>query len=287
MKFDKGILLAGGNGSRLRPLTNLLNKHLLPIYDKPMIFYSLSILMLAKIRKICIVTNEESIHAFENFFQDGKWLGLDITYKIQKKSIGIANGITLCKEFIGKSNFAMCLGDNFFFGSDFTGFLERAQNEEHVCKIFSYEVQNPSDYGVLSEKKEIKIYEKPKKFISKKIVPGLYFLPNSALKISESSKKSKRGEYEITDVLNKIFKTKKVKIYNLKRGITWMDLGTLKSINKASNFVKIIQENNKNLIGCLEEISLKNRWIKKLDYKFFKEKYGESYYFKYLKSLKG
>lgn len=286
MKFDKGILLAGGSGSRLKPLTNLLNKHLLPIYDKPMIFYSLSILMLAKIRKICIVTNKESLHAFENFFQDGKWLGLNITYKIQRKSLGIANGITLCKDFIGKSNFAMCLGDNFFFGSDFTGFLERAQNEEFLCKIFSYEVQNPSEYGVLSQKKEIRIFEKPKKFIGKKIVTGLYFLPNSTIKISNSIRKSKRGEYEITEVLNRIFKSKKIKIYDLKRGITWMDLGTLKSLNKASNFVKIIQENNKSLIGCLEEISLRNKWIKKLDYKFLKKKYGETYYFKYLKNLK-
>ena len=286
MKFDKGILLAGGNGSRLKPLTNLLNKHLLPIYDKPMIFYSLSILMLAKIRKICIVTNEESIYAFQNFFKDGGWLGLNITYKIQRKSIGIANGIALCKNFIGKSSFVTCLGDNFFFGSDLSGFLERAQNEEHLCKIFSYEVNNPSDYGVLSINKNIKIYEKPKKFISKKIVPGLYFLPNNAVKICEFIKKSKRGEYEITDVLNRIFKSKKIKIYNLKRGITWMDLGTLESINKASNFVQIIQENNKNLIGCIEEISLKNKWIKKLDYNFLRKKYGNSYYFKYLKTLK-
>ncbi len=284
MKFDKGILLAGGNGNRLKPLTNLLNKHLLPVFDKPMIFYSLSVLMLAKIRKICIVTNEESINAFKFFFQNGKWLGLDITYQIQRKSIGIANGITLCKKFIGKSNFAMCLGDNFFFGSDFTGFLEKAQKDKHLCKIFSYEVANPSDYGVLSEKK-LKIYEKPKKFISKKIVPGLYFLPNKAIKISKFIKKSKRGEYEITDVLNEIFKSKNTKIYDLRRGITWMDLGTLESINKASNFVQIVQENNKNLIGCLEEIALKNKWIKKPDYKFFKKKYGNTFYFKYLKNL--
>tara|TARA_B110000971_G_C19939584_1_gene468087 strand:- start:72 stop:944 length:873 start_codon:yes stop_codon:yes gene_type:complete len=286
MRFNKAILLAGGTGTRLKPMTNMINKHLLPVFDKPMIFYSMSILMLAKIRDICIVTNKENIGSFKNFFKRGDWLGLKITYKIQKKSIGIGDGITLCKKFIGKSNYALCLGDNFFYGGDLTGILKNAQDTAELCKILTYEVPNPSSFGVLSKKnKKHFIYEKPKKFIGNEIVTGLYFLPNESLKINSKLKKSKRGEFEITNLLNKIFDQHKSKVYKLNRGTTWMDLGNLDSLNAASDFIKLVQNFTNKKIACLEEISINNRWIKKISKNEMQEKYGDSEYYQYLKKL--
>tara|TARA_Y100000768_G_C23950707_1_gene670056 strand:+ start:554 stop:1099 length:546 start_codon:yes stop_codon:yes gene_type:complete len=165
MKYNKAILLAGGQGTRLRPTTNLINKHLLPIYDKPMIFYSLSIIMLSKIRDICIVSDLNTLNILENFFGSGEWLGLKLSYIEQKKSLGIANGISLAKKFINKSNFCLMLGDNFFYGSDLTNYLKLAQKENKDGKIFSYEVKNPSNFGVIYKKKIILKFLKNQKNI--------------------------------------------------------------------------------------------------------------------------
>tara|TARA_Y100000590_G_scaffold290208_1_gene326647 strand:- start:212 stop:1072 length:861 start_codon:yes stop_codon:yes gene_type:complete len=286
MKYNKAILLAGGQGTRLRPTTNLINKHLLPIYDKPMIFYSLSIIMLSKIRNICIVSDSNTLNILKNFFGSGKWLGLRLSYIEQKKSLGIANGISLAKKFINKSNFCLMLGDGFFYGSDLTNYLKLAQKENKDGKIFSYEVKNPSYFGVIHEKKNsIKIFEKPKKFLGNKIVTGLYFLPGYALDLAKKTKFSNRGEMEITNILNHLLKKNKCKIYHLKRGIKWLDMGTIENLVGATEFIKNVELNNANKIACLEEIAFKNKWLKKIDLKFFRKKYGNTDYFRYLKKL--
>jgi glucose-1-phosphate thymidylyltransferase len=286
MQFEKGILLAGGSGTRLKPLTTLINKHLLTIYDKPMIFYSLSILMLSKIREIVIITNKESLKNYQDFFEDGSWLGMSIDYIVQEKPSGIADTINLSEKFIAKSNFCLMLGDNLFYGSNLTGYLEDCQKSKGNFKLFTYKVKNPSSFGVLFNRNgNIYIHEKPKRFIGNDIVTGLYFLPNEIIKISKKNKKSKRGELEISDSLNSLMKVQKPKIYDLKRGITWMDLGSLSSLNSASDFIKLIQNITNTKIACLEEISLKNKWIKKISKKKMITKYGNSEYFEYLKKL--
>ena len=287
MKYNKAILLAGGEGTRLRPTTNLLNKHLLPVYDKPMIFYSLSIIMLSRIKNICIVSDLNTLSSLKHFFGSGNWLGINLTYIEQKRSLGIANGVALTKKFINKSNFCLMLGDGLFYGSDLTNYLDLAQTEKKDGKIFSYEVKDPSYFGVIHEKKNVcKIFEKPKKFLGNKIVTGLYFLPNYALDLAKKTKFSKRGEMEITDILNHLLKKNKCKIYNFKRGIKWLDMGTMDNLIAATEFIKNVEFNNANKIACLEEIALNNKWIKKIDLKFFKKKYGNTDYFKYLKNLK-
>jgi glucose-1-phosphate thymidylyltransferase len=286
MQFQKGILLAGGSGTRLKPLTTLINKHLLTIYDKPMIFYSLSILMLSKIREIAIITNKESLKNYQNFFEDGSWLGMNISYIVQNKPGGIADTINISEKFIAKSNFCLMLGDNLFYGSDLTGYLQDCQKSNGNFKLFTYKVKDPSSFGVLSHVNgRFYIHEKPKRFIGNNIVTGLYFLPNEIIKISKKNRKSKRGELEISDVLNSLMKIKKPKIYDFKRGITWMDLGSLDSLNKASSLIKTIQEISNTQISCLEEIAKKNGWIKKLQLTKMQNKYGDSAYFKYLKNL--
>ena len=265
MQFQKGILLAGGSGSRLKPLTTLINKHLLSIYDKPMIFYSLSVLMLSKIKEVVIVTNKESLKNYQNFFEDGSWLGMKLKFIVQNKPSGIADTINLSEKFLGKSNFCLMLGDNFFYGGDFSGHLIDCQKSKNKFKLFTYKVKNPNQFGVLSKRQNnYFIHEKPKNFVGNQIVTGLYFLPNKAIHISKKNNKSKRGELEITDVLNKLMKIHKPKIYDLKRGITWMDLGSLESLNNASDFIRLIQNISSTKIACLEEIALKNKWIKKL-----------------------
>jgi glucose-1-phosphate thymidylyltransferase len=286
MKYTKALLLSGGSGSRLKPITNLINKHFLPVFDKPMIFYSLSIIMLSKIRDICIVSDEKSIIKFKSFFNDGKWLGIKFTYLIQKKPLGISNAIKISEKFIKKSNFSLMLGDNFFYGGDLTGYFNEIQNNEFETNIFSYNSKNPNKFGVVKEtKNKIKIIEKPNKFISNRVVPGLYFLPNKSIYSSKKLKKSKRNEFEITDLLNILLLKDKYKIHNLNRGVTWMDLGTLNSLIQAGQFIRSIEDNNFNKIACLEEISLKNNWISKINIKLMKDKYGDTDYFNYLKKL--
>tara|TARA_B110000971_G_scaffold48969_1_gene49093 strand:- start:5563 stop:6432 length:870 start_codon:yes stop_codon:yes gene_type:complete len=286
MQFQKGILLAGGTGSRLKPLTTLINKHLLTIYDKPMIFYSLSILMLSKIKEVAIITNGESLQNYQKFFEDGSWLGMKIKYIVQNKPGGIAHTINISEKFLGKSNFCLMLGDNFFYGGNMSGHLNDCQKSSGKFKLFTYKIKNPDQFGVLTKKQNnYFIHEKPKKNIGNEIVTGLYFLPNKAIYISKKNKKSKRGELEITDVLNKLMQIQKPKIYDLKRGITWMDLGSLDSLNNASDFIRLIQNISNTKIACLEEIALKNKWIKKLCRSKMIDKYGNSQYFEYLCEL--
>ena len=286
MQFQKGILLAGGSGSRLKPLTTLINKHLLTIYDKPMIFYSLSVLMLSKIKDVAIITNKESLQNYQNFFEDGSWLGMKLRYIVQNKPSGIADTINLSEKFLGKSNFCLMLGDNFYYGGNFSGHLLDCQKSRNKFNLFTYKVKNPNQFGVLSKKQNnYFIYEKPKNNIGNKIVTGLYFLPNKAIHISKKNSKSNRGELEITDVLNKLMKIQKPKIYDLKRGITWMDLGSLDSLNNASDFIRLVQNISNTKIACLEEIALKNKWIKKLSKNKMINKYGNSKYYEYLCKL--
>ena len=282
MKNYKGIIMCGGQGSRVKPFSNILSKHWIPIHDKPMIYYSLSVLMLAKIREIFFIADRENIKFYKRFFSNGNWLGLKINYIIQKKPLGISNGIQLASKFIYKSNICLILGDNFFYGSDLTKNLNIAKNNK--CTFFTYEVSNPNDYGVFVKAKN-KIFEKPKNYMGNKIVPGLYFFPNSSLKISKKLKISNRKEYEITDLINVYLKKKQYKVYNLKRGINWVDLGNYEKITETSSFISTIEKRNSNKIACLEEISLKNKWIKKIDIKSSLKRYGHTPYFNYIKTL--
>lgn len=287
MKYNKGIILAGGLGSRLSPISNFTNKHFFPIHDKPMIFYSLSILMLSKIKDICFVADKNTLKKLKEFFHCGKELGVKFKYIEQNKPHGIGHGLAIAKNFIKKSNFCLILGDGLFYGSDFTSYLNNAQNNKKKCNIFSYEVSNPSSFGVLdSRKKNVKIIEKPKKFISNEIITGLYFLPNEALQIAQKEKKSKRGEIEITNILNKVFKKYSFYIHKLKRGIKWIDMGTIENIQMSNEFIKMIEKDSAKKIACLEEISINNKWITKLNKLKMKKKYGNSDYYQYLKNNK-
>lgn len=282
MKDYKGIIMCGGQGSRVKPFSNILSKHWIPIHDKPMIYYSLSVLMLAKIREICFIADKENIKYYKKFFKNGEWLGLKIKYIIQKKPLGICNGIQLSTKFVSKSNLCLVLGDNFFYGSDLTKNLNKAKNNK--CTFFTYEVSNPNEYGVFVKSKN-QIIEKPKSNMGNRIVPGLYFLPNSSINLSKKLKISDRQEFEISDLLNLYIKKKKFKVYELNRGISWVDLGNYEKITETSFFISTLEKRNSNKIACLEEISLKNKWIKKIDLNSSLKRYGYTSYFNYLKKL--
>ena len=284
--YKKGILLAGGNGTRLQPITSVINKHLIPVYDKPMIYYSISMLMLAKVREICIVTNSKTKKLIENLFEDGRWLGMNIKYKIQKSADGIVGALNLCEDFIDKQNFVLALGDNFIYGSDLVNYFDKIQKSKYKTNIFSFEVKNPQDFGIINKNsKKLNIVEKPKKNIGNKAIVGLYFLPKNTFKISKKIKKSNRGEKEIANLLNNLCKSKNYQIYNLKRGMKWIDMGTIESLVQANQFIQLIEQTNYGKIACLEEIALKNQWIKRINHKINLKKNGNSCYSDYLKKL--
>ena len=284
--YKKGILLAGGNGTRLKPITTSINKHLIPVYDKPMIYYSISMLMLAKIRDICIVTNVKTKKIIENLFEDGKWLGMNISYKIQDKADGIVDALNTCEEFINNQNFALALGDNFIYGSDLISYFNQIQKSNFETNIFSFEVNNPQDFGIINEKsKSLNIIEKPKKYIGNKAIVGLYFLPKNTFEFSKKIKKSKRGEKEISNLLNILCKSRNYQIHALKRGMKWMDMGSINSLIEANQFIQLIEKTNFRKIACLEEIALNNKWINRINYRINSNKNGNSEYSDYLKKL--
>ncbi len=258
----KGIILAGGTGSRLYPLTSSLSKQSLPIFDKPMIYYSASILMLAGIKDILLISTPRDIDVFKEIFKFSKKLGINISFKVQKKPKGIAEAFILGEKFIGKSKVALILGDNLFFGKDFQNILQKTNNENQNT-IFTYDVKNPGQYGVLQRTNQghpKKIIEKPKKFISSEAVTGLYFFNNDVIEIAKKLKPSKRGELEITDINFNYLKKKTLKAINLGRGFTWFDTGNPSALLDASNFVRSIQDRDPFKISCIEEIALRMKF---------------------------
>ena len=284
----KGIVLAGGSGTRLFPLTYSISKQILPVYDKPLIFYPISVLMLAGIRDIAIVSSPRDIKLFENLLGDGTNYGVDFTYLIQEQPKGIADGILVAKDFISDQNCCLILGDNIFFGYQFTDMLRDAKENLDGATIFSTFVNNPSDFGVVELDKDghiISIDEKPSNPRSNLAITGLYFYNNSVVDIVESIKPSARGELEITDVNKIYFEQNLLKVLQLGRGFAWLDTGTNDSMQTAGDFVSTIQKRQGLQIACLEEIAFKNGWIDKEILSNQIKKYINSDYGRYLQKL--
>ena len=253
--IKKGIILAGGMGTRMSPLTKAVNKQLLPIYDKPLIFYPLSILLLAKIKDILIIVNKGQLNQYKKLLPDGKNLGIKIRYKEQDKPRGLPDAFVLGRDFIGKDNVAMILGDNFFYGQNFTKKLLDCAKLNNGAKVFLHNVQKPELYGVakIDKKNKIsKIVEKPKKFISNYAVTGLYFFDNKVVSYSQKLKPSKRGEVEIIDLLNSYKKNNKLSAEFIGRGGAWLDTGSIEDFYKTTAFVQAIEDRQGLKIACLE-----------------------------------
>jgi len=264
----KGIILAGGKGTRLYPLTISISKQILPVYDKPMIYYPLSVLMLANIREILIISTERDLPVFKELLKDGSELGLKLEYKVQEKPNGLAEAFIIGEEFIGDDNVALILGDNIFYGSGFTGLLEEMSKIEDGAAIFGYPVKDPRAYGVVEfdeTGKAISLEEKPENPKSNYAIPGLYFYDNTVVEKAKNVKPSARGEIEITTV-NEIYLSEgKLNVKNLGRGIIWFDTGTHEALLEASNYVEAIQKRQGFYIACLEEIAYKKGWINEKD----------------------
>jgi len=286
--IKKGIILAGGAGSRMSPVTKAVNKQLLPLYDKPLFFYPLSVLMLAKIKDILIIVNKGQVEQFKKVLPNGNNLGIKITYAEQEKPKGLPDAFIVGEKFIHKSSVALILGDNFFFGQSLTKKLIECTNLSKGAKILLHPVKNPSLYGVASvnkKKKIMSIIEKPKKTISNLAITGLYFFDNKVIKFSKSLKQSKRKEIEIVDLLNKYRNKSQLSAEVIGRGGAWLDTGSIKDFNNTSNFVATIENRQGFKIGCIEEIALNNKWINKNQIKKAINFYGNCDYSKYLNSI--
>ncbi|MBC2582925.1 glucose-1-phosphate thymidylyltransferase RfbA [Clostridium sp. DJ247] len=260
----KGIILAGGSGTRLYPVTKAMSKQMVPIYDKPMIYYPMSVLMLAGIRDILIISTPRDIVNFEELFKDGQELGLNIEYAVQENPNGLAEAFIIGEEFIGDDNVAMVLGDNIFYGQSFSEHLRKAASLESGAYVFGYYVQNPKAFGVVEfddKNNVISLEEKPEKPKSKYAVPGLYFYDNSVVKKAKELKPSARGELEITDLNKSYMEEGTLKVQLLGRGMAWLDTGTHGSMLQASNFVEAVQSTQGTYIACLEEIAYRKGWI--------------------------
>ena len=287
--IKKGIILAGGTGSRMSPLTKAVNKQLLPIYDKPLIFYPLSVLMLAKIRNILIIVNKGQLEQYKKILPDGKNLGVKITYAEQAKPKGLPDAFVVGEKFIGKDNVSLILGDNFFYGQSFSKKLIECSKLKNGAKVLLYKVSNPQSYGVAKinkNKKIVSIKEKPKRYFSDLAITGLYFFDNKVVKYAKKLKPSKRGEVEITDLLNKYKSNGKLKADFIGRGGAWLDTGTIDDFYKTSSFVSSIENRQGLKIACLEEIALNNKWISKKNINDSIKFYGKCLYSEYLKKLK-
>lgn len=283
----KGIILAGGAGSRLHPITLAVSKQLMPIYDKPMIYYPLSVLMLAGINEILIITTPEDQAAFKRLLGDGSELGCRFEYTVQETPNGLAQAFVLGKEFIGDDKVALVLGDNIFYGSGF-GSLLRQHTDPDGAVIFAAPVHDPERYGVVEfndQKVAVSIEEKPAEPKSNYAVPGLYFYDNDVVEIAETIEPSARGEYEITTVNQVYLERKKLKVGVFDRGIAWLDTGTFASLNEASTFVRVIEERQDTKIGCIEEVAYYSKFITKAQLLELADKYAKSGYGDYLKRI--
>lgn len=283
----KGIILAGGTGTRLYPSTYVTCKQLLPIYDKPMIFYPLSVLMLSGIRDILIITNPEDKKMFVNLLGDGSRFGCSFQYEVQESPNGIAEAFIIGEQFINNSSVALILGDNLFYGSGL-GKILRKGNNQNGATVFAIEVDSPERYGVIeidSQNKPISIEEKPKNPKSNLALTGLYFYDNNVVEISKSINPSSRGEKEITAVNNVYLDQNNISVEVLPRGMTWIDAGTPDSIYKAGEFVKIIEERTSRKIACLEEVAYNLGFIDQKEIIQSIDRYGDSSYSKYLKKI--
>ena len=260
----KGIILAGGSGTRLYPVTKAMSKQMVPIYDKPMIYYPMSVLMLAGIREILIISTPRDIVNFKELFKDGSELGLQIEYAIQEQPNGLAEAFIIGEDFIGDDSVAMILGDNIFYGQSFSDHLKEAASLGKGAMVFGYYVQDPRSFGVVEfdeNNKVISLEEKPEKPKSKYAVPGLYFYDNSVVKKAKELRPSPRGELEITDLNRVYMEEKTLKVNLLGRGMAWLDTGTHASMLQASNFVEAVQNTQGTYIACLEEIAYRKGWI--------------------------
>ena len=285
--IKKGIILAGGMGTRMSPLTKAVNKQLLPIYDKPLIFYPLSILMLAKIKNILIIVNKGQIELYKKIIPDGDRLGIKINYLEQDKPVGLPDAFILGKNFIKKDKVAMILGDNFFYGQALSKMLLDCVKIKDGAKVVLHKVANPEKFGIatIRGKKIISLKEKPKKTKSNFAITGLYFFDNKVGQYAKSLKPSKRNELEIVDLLNKYRKKNKLSAELIGRGGAWLDTGSIEDFYKTSNFVSAIENQQGFKIACLEEISLNNKWIKKKEVLKSIKFYGNCEYSNYLKKI--
>ena len=288
--YMKGIILAGGSGTRLYPITKAVSKQILPLYDKPMIYYPLSVLMLAGIREVLIISTPRDIKLFEELFGDGAWLGMHFEYAVQDKPRGLADAFIVGKDFIGNDDVALVLGDNIFYGQSFTTTLKSAAEKiknDRGAVIFGYYVKDPTAYGVVEFDKNGKVLgieEKPSQPKSNYAVPGLYFYDNSVVQIAQNVKPSARGEIEITTVNNTYLEKNALKVELLGRGMAWLDTGTYDGLLEASNFIATIEKRQGMYVSCIEEIAYYNGWISKDDLlklaSTYKTEYGE--YLKYI-----
>jgi len=285
--INKGIILAGGSGTRLSPLTKAVNKQLLPIYDKPLIYYPLSILMLANIKNILLIVNPGQIENFKSLLGNGKRFGVKIQYKVQKKPKGLADAFILGKSFIKKDNIALILGDNFFYGQSLTSKLEKSLSHNIGARIFLKDVKSPENFGVakITNNKIEKIIEKPKKFISSYAITGLYFFDNNVVNYAKRLQPSKRGEIEITDILNHYKNSKHLYHEHIGRGAVWSDAGKIEDMTNISAFVQSVEKVQSIKIACLEEIALSKKWINKKTILENIKFYGNCDYSNYLKNL--
>lgn len=286
----KGIILAGGSGTRLYPVTLAVSKQMLPVYDKPMIYYPLSTLMQAGIREVLIISTPIHLPMFKMLLGDGSDLGMELSYKVQEKPVGLADAFRLGEEFIGDDNVALILGDNIIYGSGLEEMLQKAGSLRKGGLIFGYEVSDPTSYGVVEMDENgnaISIEEKPEKPKSNLAVPGLYFYDNSVVKIAKEIKPSARGELEITDVNRVYMEQGNLKVIPLGRGFAWFDTGTADRLNDAADFVKAIELRQGTQIACLEEIAYKNGWINKEKTLELADKYKKTEYGKYIERVVG
>jgi glucose-1-phosphate thymidylyltransferase len=287
-KNMKGIILAGGSGTRLYPITKAISKQLMPIYDKPMIYYPLSILMMAEIREVLIITTPEDHPQFKRLLGDGSQLGCRFEYAIQEVPNGLAQAFVIGEEFIGNDKVALVLGDNIFYGSGL-GNLLRSLNQIEGGYVFAYEVSDPERYGVVEFDKSrnvLSIEEKPREPKSNYAVPGLYFYDNDVVEIAKNLQPSPRGEYEITDVNREYLKRGRLKVAILDRGTAWLDTGTFDSLSDATEFVRVIEKRQGTKIGCIEEIAFRHKFISHEQLLHLADTYEKSGYGRYLRNLR-
>ena len=286
----KGIILSGGTGKRLYPATYTVSKQLLSVYNKPLIYYSLSTLMLADIKDILIITTQEDLKNYKKLFGNGSRLGIKIQYLVQKKPKGLVDAFVLGSKFIGKDDVCLILGDNIFYGDNFPQLMHQSKKivkEKQKAVLFTFPVKNPSEYGIAITKKNklLTIKEKPKNSISRDAIVGLYFYPNSVIKISKKIKPSKRGELEITDLNLLYLKKNNIEFIKMGRGYAWFDAGTEESLNEVSQLIKSVESRMGYKIGCIEEIAYDKKWISKKEIKKITKIFYQSDYSKYLASL--